>query len=273
MILGQATRGFFRKRFMVGEVTEEKNAAKQQCHEMQVPTRCGKMPVVFGLSHLNLSISEYIICTSMYISLLYISVLNKHGPVMFRYYGLQRPARCPILSMQGWGSKMLRHLRITKAIGSFWYLSPLTRKTSRISYLTIHFLTREFLKYYLIGEKRINKVTSQNTKTNKQTNKRTNKQTDKQTKKNKPNKNKPNKATNKQNKTTKTSQNKPDQTKTNQKNRMFGSFALKVVWRWSARHVSKRCAATRRNGNGCCCSGGNGGWRRGSWDRHDKVHK
>ena len=148
MILGQATRGFFRKRFMVGEVTEEKNAAKQQCHEMQVPTRCGKMPVVFGLRPLNLSISEYIICTSMYISLLYISVLNKHGPVMFRYYGLQRPARCPILSMQGWGSKMLRHLRITKAIGSFWYLSPLMG--SRTSYLTIHFLTREFLKYYII---------------------------------------------------------------------------------------------------------------------------
>ena len=46
---------------MVGEVTEEKNAAKQQCHEMQVPTRCGKMPVVFGLRHLNLSISEYIL--------------------------------------------------------------------------------------------------------------------------------------------------------------------------------------------------------------------
>ena len=152
MILGQAIRGLFRKRFMVGEVTEEKNAAKQQCHEMQVPTRCGKMPVVVGLRHLNLSISEYILCTSMYISLLYISVLNKHGPVMFRYYGLQRPARCPILSMQGWGSKMLRHLRITKTIGSFWYLSPLMRKTSRTSYVTIHFLTREFLKYQLVGE-------------------------------------------------------------------------------------------------------------------------
>ena len=52
---------------MVGEVTEEKNAAKQQCHEMQVPTRCGKMPVVFGLRHLNLSIYTMYICTSVYI--------------------------------------------------------------------------------------------------------------------------------------------------------------------------------------------------------------
>ena len=148
MILWQATRGLFRKRFMVGEVTEEKNAAKQQCHEMQVPTRCGKMPVVFGLRHLNLSIFEYILCTSMLTSVYYtyISLLHKHGPVMFRYYGLQRPARCPILSMQGWGSKMLRHLRITKAIGSFWYLSPL-RDTRRTSYLRIHFLLREFFKY------------------------------------------------------------------------------------------------------------------------------
>ena len=48
---------------MVGEVTEEKNAAKQQCHEMQVPTRFGKMPVVFGLRHLNLSIYTMYICT------------------------------------------------------------------------------------------------------------------------------------------------------------------------------------------------------------------